>query len=91
MSLTDCEFDVAAVSQQCIEDQLVDKYNNCSYARAIKAELERIIRGKDNSIGAKCHTITYNSTFFHQLHWVLWRTFWNLMLNPQTSVAQVPL
>uniref|UniRef100_A0A8C1QBQ9 Broad substrate specificity ATP-binding cassette transporter ABCG2 n=1 Tax=Cyprinus carpio TaxID=7962 RepID=A0A8C1QBQ9_CYPCA len=53
------------------------------------SELERITRAKDNNIKAKCHTITYNSSFFHQLRWVLWRTFWNLMLNPQTSVAQL--
>uniref|UniRef100_A0A8C1C3C4 Broad substrate specificity ATP-binding cassette transporter ABCG2 n=1 Tax=Cyprinus carpio carpio TaxID=630221 RepID=A0A8C1C3C4_CYPCA len=72
-----------------IEDQLVEKYKNCSYARSLKAELERITRAKDNNIKAKCHTITYNSSFFHQLRWVLWRTFWNLMLNPQTSVAQL--
>uniref|UniRef100_A0A8C1J6N4 ATP-binding cassette, sub-family G (WHITE), member 2d n=1 Tax=Cyprinus carpio TaxID=7962 RepID=A0A8C1J6N4_CYPCA len=83
------EFEVAAVSQQSIEDQLVEKYKNCSYARSLKAELERITRAKDNNIKAKCHTITYNSSFFHQLRWVLWRTFWNLMLNPQTSVAQL--
>uniref|UniRef100_A0A8C1J9Y8 ABC-type xenobiotic transporter n=1 Tax=Cyprinus carpio TaxID=7962 RepID=A0A8C1J9Y8_CYPCA len=82
-------FEVAAVSQQSIEDQLVEKYKNCSYARSLKAELERITRAKDNNIKAKCHTITYNSSFFHQLRWVLWRTFWNLMLNPQTSVAQL--
>ncbi|KTG46962.1 hypothetical protein cypCar_00001362 [Cyprinus carpio] len=85
----DFEFEVAAVSQQSIEDQLVEKYKNCSYARSLKAELERITRAKDNNIKAKCHTITYNSSFFHQLRWVLWRTFWNLMLNPQTSVAQL--
>ncbi|XP_043097203.1 broad substrate specificity ATP-binding cassette transporter ABCG2d [Puntigrus tetrazona] len=83
------EFEVAAVGQQSIEDQLVEKYKGCSYARSIKAELERITRVKDDSIRAKCHSITYNSSFFHQLHWVLWRTFWNLMLNPQTSVAQL--
>uniref|UniRef100_A0A671SLQ8 ABC-type xenobiotic transporter n=1 Tax=Sinocyclocheilus anshuiensis TaxID=1608454 RepID=A0A671SLQ8_9TELE len=75
----DFEFEVAAVSQQCIEDQLVEKYKNC----------KRITWAKDNNIRAKCHTVTYNSTFFHQLRWVLWRTFWNLMLNPQTSVAQL--
>uniref|UniRef100_A0A8C2FLM0 Broad substrate specificity ATP-binding cassette transporter ABCG2 n=1 Tax=Cyprinus carpio TaxID=7962 RepID=A0A8C2FLM0_CYPCA len=85
----DFEFEVAAVSQQSIEDQLVEKYKNCSYARSLKAELERITRAKDNNIKAKCHTITYTSSFFHQLRWVLWRTFWNLMLNPQTSVAQL--
>uniref|UniRef100_A0A665T8X1 ATP-binding cassette, sub-family G (WHITE), member 2a n=1 Tax=Echeneis naucrates TaxID=173247 RepID=A0A665T8X1_ECHNA len=34
-------------------------------------------------------TITYNTGFLTQFRWVLKRTFRNLMLNPQTSVAQV--
>ncbi|CAG14029.1 unnamed protein product, partial [Tetraodon nigroviridis] len=34
-------------------------------------------------------TITYNTSFLTQFRWVLKRTFRNLMLNPQTSVAQV--
>lgn len=34
-------------------------------------------------------TITYNTSFLTQFRWVLKRTFLNLMLNPQTSIAQV--
>ncbi|XP_051983209.1 broad substrate specificity ATP-binding cassette transporter ABCG2d [Xyrauchen texanus] len=84
------EFEVATIGQQCMEDQLVEKYTNCSYAQGLKSELGRIIHAKDNKMNrAKCHLITYNSSFLHQLHWVSWRTFWNLMLNPQTSVAQL--
>uniref|UniRef100_A0A8C6M7J3 ATP binding cassette subfamily G member 2 (JR blood group) n=1 Tax=Nothobranchius furzeri TaxID=105023 RepID=A0A8C6M7J3_NOTFU len=37
----------------------------------------------------KSRTITYNTSFFHQLRWVCHRTFQNLMLTPQTSVAQL--
>ncbi|XP_057188591.1 broad substrate specificity ATP-binding cassette transporter ABCG2d isoform X2 [Triplophysa rosa] len=80
----------ALVSQQFIGDLLVEKYKTCSYALGIKAELDHIIRAKDNNnIRPECHSITYNSSFLQQLRWVLWRTFWNLMLNPQTSVAQL--
>lgn len=88
MSLTDVQ--CALVSQQRIEDLLVEKYKTCSYVRGIKAELEHIIRAKENNnMRPVCQSITYNSSFLQQLRWVLWRTFWNLMLNPQTSVAQV--
>uniref|UniRef100_A0AAY4ANT2 ABC transporter domain-containing protein n=1 Tax=Denticeps clupeoides TaxID=299321 RepID=A0AAY4ANT2_9TELE len=72
-----------------IEDRLVEEYQNCSYAIETKSELERIAQGKDHNTRPKTRTVTYNSSFFHQLNWVLKRTFWNLVLNPQTSVAQV--
>ncbi|MEQ2186659.1 hypothetical protein GOODEAATRI_030822, partial [Goodea atripinnis] len=38
--------------------------------------------------GSRFRTITYNTSFLTQFKWVLKRTFRNLMLNPQTSVAQ---
>uniref|UniRef100_A0A674NRJ1 ATP-binding cassette, sub-family G (WHITE), member 2a n=1 Tax=Takifugu rubripes TaxID=31033 RepID=A0A674NRJ1_TAKRU len=38
---------------------------------------------------APSRTITYNTSFLTQFKWVLKRTFRNLMLNPQTSVAQI--
>ncbi|XP_056312559.1 broad substrate specificity ATP-binding cassette transporter ABCG2d [Danio aesculapii] len=85
----DAECDVSAVSRQSVEDQLMEKYRNCSFARAVRAELDHIIQSKDSRVTAKCHSITYSSSFCQQLHWVLWRTFWNLMLNPQTSIAQL--
>uniref|UniRef100_A0A673W0B9 ATP-binding cassette, sub-family G (WHITE), member 2a n=1 Tax=Salmo trutta TaxID=8032 RepID=A0A673W0B9_SALTR len=34
-------------------------------------------------------TITYNTSFSTQFRWVLKRTFTNLILNPQTSFAQI--
>ncbi|XP_009292498.3 broad substrate specificity ATP-binding cassette transporter ABCG2d isoform X1 [Danio rerio] len=88
----DAECDVSAVSRQSVEDQLMEKYRSCSFARAVRAELDHIIQTKDSSsssVAAECHSITYSSSFCQQLRWVLWRTFWNLMLNPQTSVAQL--
>uniref|UniRef100_A0A8C2D121 ATP-binding cassette, sub-family G (WHITE), member 2a n=1 Tax=Cyprinus carpio TaxID=7962 RepID=A0A8C2D121_CYPCA len=43
----------------------------------------------DYSTRPKSRTITYSTSFFHQFNWVLKRTFRNLMLNPQTSFAQI--
>lgn len=50
---------------------------------------ETIILGKDRVTTSRSRTITYNTGFLTQFRWVLKRTFRNLMLNPQTSVAQV--
>uniref|UniRef100_A0A4W6BTF5 ATP-binding cassette, sub-family G (WHITE), member 2a n=1 Tax=Lates calcarifer TaxID=8187 RepID=A0A4W6BTF5_LATCA len=50
---------------------------------------ERIVQGKQAATTAPSRTITYNTSFLTQFRWVLKRTFRNLMLNPQTSVAQV--
>uniref|UniRef100_A0A669EVB4 Broad substrate specificity ATP-binding cassette transporter ABCG2 n=1 Tax=Oreochromis niloticus TaxID=8128 RepID=A0A669EVB4_ORENI len=62
---------------------------NSGYSSNTRAELERIVKDKRCGSLPKSRTITYNSSFFHQLRWVLHRTFQNLMLNPQTSVAQL--
>lgn len=50
---------------------------------------EGIIRGRGQTTITRSRTITYNTGFFTQFRWVLRRTFHNLLLNPQTSVAQV--
>ncbi|XP_016111885.1 ATP-binding cassette sub-family G member 2-like [Sinocyclocheilus grahami] len=72
-----------------IEDRLVEEYKNSSSYKQTKSELERIVQGQDYSTRPKSRTITYNTSFFHQFNWVLKRTFRNLMLNPQTSFAQI--
>uniref|UniRef100_A0A8C4GWP5 Broad substrate specificity ATP-binding cassette transporter ABCG2 n=1 Tax=Dicentrarchus labrax TaxID=13489 RepID=A0A8C4GWP5_DICLA len=72
-----------------IEERLVEEYRNSSYSSDTRAELDRIVQDKECILCPKSRTITYNSSFFHQLRWVLKRTFQNLMLNPQTSVAQL--
>lgn len=51
--------------------------------------LERIVQGKQNTKFSPSRTITYNTSFLTQFRWVLKRTFRNLILNPQTSIAQV--
>ncbi|XP_041950067.1 broad substrate specificity ATP-binding cassette transporter ABCG2d [Alosa sapidissima] len=82
-------FEEGSTSRQSIEDRLVEEYQNSSYARETKAELERITQGRDYRNVHMARTVTYNNSFFHQLKWVLKRTFQNLMLNPQSSVAQL--
>uniref|UniRef100_A0A3B4FVS2 ABC-type xenobiotic transporter n=1 Tax=Pundamilia nyererei TaxID=303518 RepID=A0A3B4FVS2_9CICH len=85
----DLDFKELSSSRQSIEERLVDEYRNSGYSSNTRAELERIVKDKRCGSLPKSRTITYNSSFFHQLRWVLHRTFQNLMLNPQTSVAQL--
>uniref|UniRef100_A0A7N6BQ68 ABC transporter domain-containing protein n=1 Tax=Anabas testudineus TaxID=64144 RepID=A0A7N6BQ68_ANATE len=61
-------------------DKLVEEYINCYHYKQTKAELG------DQPLTL---TITYNTSFLTQFRWVLKRTFKNIMLNPQTSIAQV--
>uniref|UniRef100_A0A3Q0SUG1 ABC-type xenobiotic transporter n=1 Tax=Amphilophus citrinellus TaxID=61819 RepID=A0A3Q0SUG1_AMPCI len=83
------DFEELSSSRQSIEERLVDEYRNSNYCSDTQAELERIVKDKRCESPPKSRTITYNSSFLHQLRWVLQRTFQNLMLNPQTSVAQL--
>uniref|UniRef100_A0A8C2WI56 Broad substrate specificity ATP-binding cassette transporter ABCG2 n=1 Tax=Cyclopterus lumpus TaxID=8103 RepID=A0A8C2WI56_CYCLU len=85
----DLDFEELIRSRQSIEENLVEEYRNSSYSSDTRAELERIVQEKKCISDSTSHNITYNSSFFHQLRWVLMRTFQNLMLNPQTSVAQL--
>ncbi|XP_029938296.1 ATP-binding cassette sub-family G member 2-like [Salarias fasciatus] len=77
------------LSRRRIEDKLVEEYRNCHYFKETKAELEKIVMGKQLTSSVRSRTITYHTGFFTQFRWVLKRTFRNLLLNPQTSVAQV--
>ncbi|KAF4096257.1 broad substrate specificity ATP-binding cassette transporter ABCG2-like [Onychostoma macrolepis] len=72
-----------------IEDRLVEEYKKSISYKQTKSELERIVQGQDYSTQPKSRTITYSTSFCHQFHWVLKRTFKDLMLNPQTSFAQI--
>ncbi|KAJ4939799.1 hypothetical protein JOQ06_029235, partial [Pogonophryne albipinna] len=77
-------------SSSGIEDKLVQEYRKCSQYRETRAELERITEGKkSSSSSSRSRTITYKTGFFTQFRWVLKRTFQNLVLNPQTSFAQI--
>nr|XP_046236071.1 broad substrate specificity ATP-binding cassette transporter ABCG2 isoform X2 [Scatophagus argus] len=81
--------DADSVSRRGIEDKLVEEYRACHYFKQTKLELERIVHGKQKSTTAPSRTITYNTGFLTQFRWVLKRTFRNLILNPQTSIAQL--
>ncbi|XP_056299345.1 broad substrate specificity ATP-binding cassette transporter ABCG2 isoform X2 [Pseudoliparis swirei] len=72
-----------------IEDRLVEEYRSSRHFKQTGAELERIVQGKPVLSSVPSRTITYNTGFLTQFKWVLKRTFRNLMLNPQTSVAQI--
>ncbi|XP_063074749.1 broad substrate specificity ATP-binding cassette transporter ABCG2-like [Engraulis encrasicolus] len=85
----DISFEERNSNLQSIEDHLVKEYCNSSSARETKAEVDRIIQGKQLHTGHKSRTVTYTTSFLHQFKWVLKRTFRNLFLNPQTSVAQL--
>ncbi|KAI4789959.1 hypothetical protein KUCAC02_034919 [Chaenocephalus aceratus] len=81
--------DVSSSSMLGIEDKLVQEYRKCSQYIETRAELERITAGKKSSSSSRSRTITYKTGFFTQFRWVLKRTFQNLLLNPQTSFAQI--
>uniref|UniRef100_A0A3B3YP79 Broad substrate specificity ATP-binding cassette transporter ABCG2 n=1 Tax=Poecilia mexicana TaxID=48701 RepID=A0A3B3YP79_9TELE len=76
-------------TRQNIEECLVEEFKNSSYASDTRAELRRILQTKECVSQMRPGSITYNTSFLHQLQWVFQRTFQNLMLTPQTSVAQV--
>ncbi|XP_041841126.1 broad substrate specificity ATP-binding cassette transporter ABCG2 [Melanotaenia boesemani] len=81
--------DSVSMSRRGIEDKLVEEYRNCQNYKETKAELEAIVQGKPATTSSRSRTITYNTGFLTQFKWVLKRTFRNLLLNPQTSIAQV--
>ncbi|KAG7497738.1 hypothetical protein JOB18_043164 [Solea senegalensis] len=81
--------DSVSKSKKGIEDKLVEEYRSCQYYKETRAELERIIEGKKTSANPSSRTITYTTGFLTQFKWVMKRTFKNMALNPQTSIAQV--
>uniref|UniRef100_A0A3Q2PT97 Broad substrate specificity ATP-binding cassette transporter ABCG2 n=1 Tax=Fundulus heteroclitus TaxID=8078 RepID=A0A3Q2PT97_FUNHE len=81
--------DCVTSSRQNIEEHLVEEYKNSSYSSDARADLRRILQNKERLSPAGSRSVAYNSSFLHQLRWVFQRTFQNLMLTPQTSVAQV--
>ncbi|XP_027143370.1 ATP-binding cassette sub-family G member 2-like isoform X2 [Larimichthys crocea] len=83
------DVDSSSISRQGIEEKLIEEYRNCHYFKETKTELERIVQGKQFTTTLPSRTITYNTSFLTQFRWVLKRTFRNLLLNPQTSIAQI--
>lgn len=66
----------------------MSEYRSCPLFHQTRAELAKISR-EPASRSAPSRTVTYSTGFPTQFRWVLKRTFRNLLLNPQTSVAQV--
>ncbi|KAK2863291.1 hypothetical protein Q5P01_002824 [Channa striata] len=85
----DPDADAVSMSRRGIEDKLVEEYRNFHHYKETKAELERIALGKQTTTTAPSRTITYSNSFLTQFKWVLKRTFKNILLNPQMSIAQV--
>ncbi|XP_055773074.1 broad substrate specificity ATP-binding cassette transporter ABCG2-like [Salvelinus fontinalis] len=85
----DSDPDRVTSSRQNIEDHLVQEYRGSQFYGETKAQLERITMNREYSVKTPSRTITYNTSFSTQFRWVLKRTFTNLILNPQTSFAQV--
>uniref|UniRef100_A0A3Q2QVL6 Broad substrate specificity ATP-binding cassette transporter ABCG2 n=1 Tax=Fundulus heteroclitus TaxID=8078 RepID=A0A3Q2QVL6_FUNHE len=85
----DLTFEELGSTRQNIEEHLVEEYKNSSYSSDARADLRRILQNKERLSPAGSRSVAYNSSFLHQLRWVFQRTFQNLMLTPQTSVAQV--
>ncbi|KAM9792334.1 broad substrate specificity ATP-binding cassette transporter ABCG2d [Neosynchiropus ocellatus] len=75
-------------SRQNIVRHLLEGYKNSSYCRDVQSELERIVQAQASPFHT-AFSFEYNNSFFHQLRWVLKRTFQNLLLDAQTSVSQV--
>ncbi|XP_053714260.1 broad substrate specificity ATP-binding cassette transporter ABCG2d isoform X2 [Synchiropus splendidus] len=82
------EFENQKGSRQNIVRHLLDCYKNSSYYRDVQSELQRIVQTQPNHFRTT-FSFNYNNSFFHQLRWVLKRTFQNLLLDAQTSVSQV--
>ncbi|KAK9540518.1 hypothetical protein VZT92_002965 [Zoarces viviparus] len=85
----DLDVDELISSRQSIQENLVEEYRNSSYFSDTRAELESIVQEKKCISYATSDAITYNTSFFHQLRWVLSRTSQGIIMNPQTSVAQL--
>uniref|UniRef100_A0A3P9MKX5 Broad substrate specificity ATP-binding cassette transporter ABCG2 n=1 Tax=Oryzias latipes TaxID=8090 RepID=A0A3P9MKX5_ORYLA len=88
-STKELDFEMWSSARRNIKEHLVAEYRSSSYCSDTRAELKRISQNKECNSQTKSRIITYNSSFAQQLRWVLQRTFQNLMLNPQTSVAQL--
>ncbi|XP_077575547.1 broad substrate specificity ATP-binding cassette transporter ABCG2d [Stigmatopora nigra] len=86
------DFDpTSSVSRPSTEERLASEYKKSSYYGDTLTQLAGITQDKKRSPSTSPppRAVTYNTSFGQQLRWVLRRTFRNLLLNPQTSAAQV--
>ncbi|XP_004640707.1 ATP-binding cassette sub-family G member 2-like [Octodon degus] len=90
----DCEangIEEPSNSDKPVIEKLAEYYADSTCYRKIKTELETFSGSlkKRNFGDQNSRRITYATSFFHQLRWIAWRSFKNLLGNPQASVAQV--
>ncbi|XP_043917293.1 broad substrate specificity ATP-binding cassette transporter ABCG2 [Protopterus annectens] len=72
-----------------IVERLAEEYSKSSYYRDTKTELEKLSEKSSEKSAAVFRSVTYATSFCHQLKWVSKRTFKNLLGTPQASVAQL--
>ncbi|XP_072351365.1 broad substrate specificity ATP-binding cassette transporter ABCG2 isoform X1 [Scyliorhinus torazame] len=72
-----------------VAENLADEFSRSTYYSEMMSELEKESQGKPRDSVTIFRTITYTTSFCHQLKWVTKRSLINLLRNPQASVAQV--
>ncbi|XP_078060953.1 broad substrate specificity ATP-binding cassette transporter ABCG2 isoform X1 [Mustelus asterias] len=72
-----------------IAEKLAEEYSKSYYYSEMISELKKLSSGKVGNSVSVAQSITYTTSFFHQLKWVTKRSFKNLLRNPQASIAQV--
>ncbi|XP_068164681.1 broad substrate specificity ATP-binding cassette transporter ABCG2-like [Antennarius striatus] len=71
-----------------LEEKFVEEYRNSVFFQQAKAELDRIVQGKQAMAAPPPRIITYNTGFATQFRWVFRRALRNLVINPQVYFAQ---
>ncbi|XP_048669812.1 broad substrate specificity ATP-binding cassette transporter ABCG2-like [Marmota marmota marmota] len=71
-------------------EALAEFYANSAFYRDTEAELERLSGGR-NSRSLAFREITCVTSFFHQLRWIFWRSFKNLLGFPSVTRRQALL
>ncbi|XP_048669550.1 broad substrate specificity ATP-binding cassette transporter ABCG2-like [Marmota marmota marmota] len=69
-------------------EALAEFYANSAFYRDTEAELERLSGGR-NSRSLAFREITCVTSFFHQLRWIFWRSFKNVLGFPSVTRRQV--
>ncbi|EMP29345.1 ATP-binding cassette sub-family G member 2 [Chelonia mydas] len=72
-----------------LAENIAEHYSSSTYYRETKATLQNISLENKKKVKTIFRQVTYTTSFFHQLKWVLKRTFKNLIGNPQASIAQL--
>ncbi|XP_076697439.2 broad substrate specificity ATP-binding cassette transporter ABCG2-like [Callospermophilus lateralis] len=74
--------------EKTVSKTLAEFYANSSLYKDTKAELEELSGGLKKRSPAFMET-TYVTSFCHQLRWISWRSFKNLLPNYRTSIERI--